>query len=232
MVGNRQVRHDLCVLTSVGLMRRELDNDEIGETPQLPVPIGREPQDLVTEPVGADKAVLEGGALPEDRLEPGHDRGIKLVERDEGEEHRHVGWHSPAGHRVQIPSDLAHGRLDLGHLHDERRPQSTPSSSHPTIMAGHSGRRREELQGDVVRVPEGDARPVGRVPDPTVADAQAVERGHPGLELAALDREGDVVQPGLLLIERARGGRTSVGVDPEESAAVESEDRVVEGARL
>lgn len=49
-----------------------------------------------------------------------------------------------------------------------------------------SGRRREELERDSIRVAEGDTRAVVGILDPAVGDAQLVQAGGPSLELVAI----------------------------------------------
>src|SRR6266496_595043 len=65
-----------------------------------------------------------------------------------------------------------------------------------------SGRRREELQGNSVRVAEGDPGAVVGVLDPAVHDAELVQaRGPPLQFIAVAAGERDMIKSGAVLVE-------------------------------
>src|SRR4051794_26873001 len=76
------------------------------------------------------------------------------------------------------------------------------SIHHDPARGRRSLRRREELQGDVVRIPQGQARAVAGVDDVPVRKAQLVQARLPGRQLLPVGaREGHVVQPHATLVE-------------------------------
>src|SRR5207302_2120292 len=85
--------------------------------------------------------------------------------------------------------------------------------------------RREELEGDVVGIAERQPRPVVRVDDPTMADAELVEPALPALQLRAVGApEGDVVEARAQLVERLRARRRRVEMDAEQRPAHHPDD--------
>src|SRR5262245_33178162 len=98
------------------------------------------------------------------------------------------------------------------------------------VMVMRSGGRAEQLERDVVGVPEGQARSVVGVDDAAVGDAQLVEARLPLLELlTVLAAEGHVVEPGPVLLELLGGLELREAVHSEQRVA-EQVDGVMEGA--
>jgi len=78
-----------------------------------------------------------------------------------------------------------------------------------------SGGWREELQGDSVRVAEGDTRAVVGVFDSAVRDAKLVQARRPCLQLVAVAAgEGNVIKASAVLVEGVTGGLV-VGMQAE-----------------
>jgi len=95
-----------------------------------------------------------------------------------------------------------------------------------------SGRRREELERDAVRITEGDSRAVAGVLDPPVRDAQLIQARGPGLQLTAVTAgEGNMIQAGTMLVEPVTCG-LRVRVQAEQLPAAEREDGVVKSSGL
>jgi hypothetical protein len=96
-----------------------------------------------------------------------------------------------------------------------------------------SGGWGEELEGDVVRVPEGQTRPVRGVDDASVWDRELVQSFLPPLELRSIrTREGHVVDTRAQLVRRLAGLTVGVLVQAEECALAERPDDVVERASV
>src|SRR6516165_5195398 len=88
---------------------------------------------------------------------------------------------------------------------------------------------REELQGDVVGIAERQARPVWRVHDPTVGDAQLIEASLPlGKLVARRAGEREVVKPRPALVERLGAGRIGELVEPDQCLTADEPDDVPE----
>src|SRR5947207_14287050 len=95
----------------------------------------------------------------------------------------------------------------------------SPESRFHRHRSHGSGRRSEELEGDVVGIAEAEARPVRSVLDVAVVDAQLVEPARPLLQLApAGTPEGDVVEANAELAELLLRGPLGVLVQPDEGA--------------
>lgn len=138
VVGDGQVRYHFGVHAAVWRAIRKLGCHEPGETPQVLVPIGGQPQDFVTEPPDVKERLREGRRPTKERLETCHKVGIDLVRGDEGKKHGHMGWHSPASHRVQLTTDVGNGIIDLRHLDHEGRASHAQVSS---LRRGHCDTR-------------------------------------------------------------------------------------------
>src|SRR6516165_5195222 len=88
---------------------------------------------------------------------------------------------------------------------------------------------REELQGDVVGIAERQARPVWRVHDATVGDAQLIEAGLPlGKLVARRAGEREVGRSRPALVERLRAGRVGELVEPDQRLTADEPDDVPE----
>ena len=91
-------------------------------------------------------------------------------------------------------------------------------------------RRCEELQGDVVRVAERQARPIRGIHDATVGDAKLVEAFLPRLQLRSVGAaECDMVESGPQFVEGVRAGGLPVLVNAEDCSPKEP-NNMVEGA--
>jgi len=92
--------------------------------------------------------------------------------------------------------------------------------------------RCEELQGDVVRVAEREARAIRGVDHSSVSDAKIIEAFLPRLQLCTVGAsEGDVVKPRPQLVEAVGGRGLAVLVNAEQRAPKEPHD-VVERAGI
>src|SRR5271165_3010169 len=102
-----------------------------------------------------------------------------------------------------------------------------------TASSGHgSGRRREELEGDSVRVAEGDPGAVMGVLDSAVRDAELVQARGPGLQLIAVAAgERNMIQAGAVLVESVTCG-LGVGMQAEQLPSAEREHGVVKAPGL
>jgi len=117
--------------------------------------------------------------------------------------------------RVGQPLDAERCRRAVGLI--AREPAGRGSRP---AAARRSGRRREQLQGDVVRVAERQARTVARVLDLAVGHAQRVQAGGPLGQLgAARAAERDVVKAGPALVECVLAVQVGKAVQPEQRAA-------------
>src|SRR5215469_15677717 len=86
-----------------------------------------------------------------------------------------------------------------------------------------SGGRREELEGDSVRVTEGDTRAVAGVLDSAVHDAKLVQPRRPGLQLIAVAAgERNMIKAGAVLVEGVTRG-LRVGMQAEQLPTAEHE---------
>src|SRR5262245_30305678 len=102
-------------------------------------------------------------------------------------------------------------------VRDRRATAPTPCVD---VMGARSGGRAEQLERDVVGIPEGQARAVVGVDDAAVGDSQLVETGLPLLELVpVLAAEGHVVESGTMLLERLGGLELREAVHTEQGVA-------------
>lgn len=115
------MRHDVGVLAAIGRVLRKFGGNEIDELTKPHVGVREQPQDLMTKPSRLDKGVVEAHSTTDNRCEPVQKLGVHVVDRDEGEEQRHMVRNSPARHRVELTPDVRNGLLGLGNLDDEGR---------------------------------------------------------------------------------------------------------------
>src|SRR6516164_9101992 len=82
-------------------------------------------------------------------------------------------------------------------------------------VAVGSGRRRKELEGDSVRIAEGDARTVVGVLDSAMRNAKLVQARGPFVQLIAVAAgERNMIKAGAVLVESLTGG-PGVGMQAE-----------------
>jgi tetratricopeptide (TPR) repeat protein len=97
------------------------------------------------------------------------------------------------------------------------------------VGADRSGRRCEQLEGDVVRVAERQTRTVARVHDLAVGHAQRVQAGRPLGQLgAARAAERHMVQARPPLVELVLASQVRKAVQPEHGVVTERVDDVPE----
>ncbi len=159
---------------------------------------------------------------------PGADRPAQRRDR-----HRRSGTHRRRPHhrtvrRAQSREAVAYGAGDHpAPLSPGRRRRGEPRPCLPG-----SGRRREELERNSIRVAEGDARAIMGVLDSAVRNAELVQARGPGLQLTTVTAgEGHVIEAGAMLIEPATCA-IGVGVQAEQLPSIEREHRVVKTAGL
>ena len=119
--------------------------------------------------------------------------------------------------RAGQPLDAERCRRDLGVITRDLAGQEIPARPRP--LTGQAW-RREQLEGDVVRAAERQARTVARVHDLAVGHAQRVQAGGPLHQFGAAGAaERDVVQAGPALVERVLAGQVGKAVQPEQGVA-------------
>src|SRR5436190_13593096 len=110
-----------------------------------------------------------------------------------------------------------------------RQPQGLPATvrARPRGHGCGSGRRREELKGNSVRVAEGDPGAVMGVLDPAMNDAELVQARDPCPQLiTATAGERNMIKAGAVLVEPVTSG-PGMGVQAEQLHAANREHGVV-----
>src|SRR2546428_695070 len=101
-------------------------------------------------------------------------------------------------------------------MHPQARGRWPRTRGPPQPSVRRSAGWGEELERDAVRVPEAHARPVRRVLDAAVLDAELVQATSPALELPPVrTAEADMVETDPELAEFLCGRRRSVLVQPD-----------------
>jgi hypothetical protein len=134
-----------------------------------------------------------------------------------------------AGNTAAIPADGPDGSRGCSPLHPMHPSVVLHAAPANDPLGPRSARRREELEGDVVRVAERQTRTVARVYDLAVGHAQRVQAGRPlGQFGAARAAERHMVQARPPLVELVLARQVRKAVQPEHGVVAERVDDVTE----
>jgi len=118
-VGDRQVWNHVLVLAAERWIVRERLMNRLGERTEWSVIVGREPQNVLTEPARAHKTVPERRHGRKDVGEPAQHVVVDIGGRHEGEDHRDVGRVPEPSIAVQPRTRFTNSRLGLRNFGDE-----------------------------------------------------------------------------------------------------------------